>query len=90
MVLAIDITDGCGLSNEASRELLLKKEQGNAVLAFLFAVNSRLTSCTLLTRRSISVLKVSVTCRFRSLAIKEDWSIVLRCYVFLSDEFSLT
>ena len=33
--------------NEARRELLLKKEQGNAVLDFLFAVNNRLTSCTL-------------------------------------------
>ena len=67
MALAIDITDGRGLSNEARRELLLKKEQGNAVLAFLFAVNNRLTSCTLLTKRSVSVLKVSVTCGFRSL-----------------------
>ena len=67
MALAIDITDGRGLSNEARRELLLKKEQGNAILAFLFAVNNRLTSCTLLTRRSVSVSKVSVTCRFRSL-----------------------
>ena len=53
MTLAIDITDGRGLSNEARRELLLKKEQGNAVLAFLFAVNNRLASCTLLTRRSV-------------------------------------
>ena len=67
MALAIDITDGRGLSNEARRELLLKKEQDNAVLAFLFAVNSRLTSCALLTRRSVSVLKVGVTCGFRSL-----------------------
>ena len=62
-----DVTDGRGLSNEACHELLLKKEQGNAVLAFLFVVNSRLTSCTLLTRRSISVLKVGVMCRFQSL-----------------------
>ena len=72
MALAINITDGCGLSNEARRELLLKKEQGNAVLAFavlafIFAVNNHLTSCTLLTRRSVSVLKVGVTCGFRSL-----------------------
>ena len=52
---------------EARRELLLNKEQGNAVLAFLFAVNNRLTSCTLLTRRCVSVLKVGVTCGFRSL-----------------------
>ena len=67
MALAIDITDGRGLSNEARRELLLKKEQGNVVLALLFAVNNRLTSCTLLTRRSVSVLKVGVMCGFRSL-----------------------
>ena len=67
MALAIDVTDGRGLSNEARHELLLKKQQGNAVLAFLFAVNNHLTSCTLLTRRSVSVLKVGVTCRFRSL-----------------------
>ena len=67
MALAIDITDGRGLSNEARRKLLLKKEQGNAVLAFLFAVNNRLTSYTLLTRRSVSVLKVGVMCGFRSL-----------------------
>ena len=38
MALAINITDGHGLSNEARRELLLKKEQSNALLAFLFAV----------------------------------------------------
>ena len=31
MAFAIDITNGRGLSNEARRELLLKK-QGNAVL----------------------------------------------------------
>ena len=67
MALTIDMTDGRGLSNKARRELLLKKEQGNAVLAFLFTVNNRLTSCTLLTRLSISVLKVGMTCRFRSL-----------------------
>ena len=60
MALAIDITDGRGLSNEACREK-------RAVLAFLFAVNNRLTSCKLLTRRSVSVLKVGVTCGFRSL-----------------------
>ena len=64
MALAIDITDGHGLNNEARCELLLKKEQGNAVVAFLYAVNSRLTSCTLLARRSVSVLKVGVKCGF--------------------------
>ena len=67
MALAIDITDGRGLSNEARRELPLKKNKVMGVLAFLFVVNSRLTSCTLLTRRSVSVLKVGVTCGFKSL-----------------------
>ena len=60
MALAIDITNRSGLSNEVTVE----KEQSNAVLAFLFAVNNRLTSCALLTRRSVSVLKVGMTCRF--------------------------
>ena len=67
MALAIDITDGRGLSNEACCEFTVEKEQGNAVLASLIAVNSCLTSCTLLTRQSVSVLKVGVVCRFRSL-----------------------
>ena len=70
MALAINITDGRGLSNEARRELLLEKEQGNAVLAFLFAANSRLISYTLLISQSISVLKVGVTCGFQSLQKK--------------------
>ena len=48
MGFAINITDGHGLSNEARHKLLLKKEQSNAVLAFLFAVNNHLTNCTLL------------------------------------------
>ena len=51
------------LSNKARHELNVEKEQGNAVLAFPFAVNSRLTSFTLLTRRSISILKVGMMCR---------------------------
>ena len=76
MALAIDITDGRGLSNEARYELLLKKEQGNAVLAFLYAVNNHLTSCTSLTRQSVSVLEVGVT--WASKLIKEEWPIVLQ------------
>ena len=40
MALVIDITDGRGLSNEACRELLLKKSK---IMAFLFTENSRLT-----------------------------------------------
>ena len=67
MALAINITDGHGHSNEVRRKLLLKKEQSNAVLAFLFAVNNHLTSFTLLTRQSASVLKVGVTCGFWNL-----------------------
>ena len=66
MALVIDIIDGHGLSNKVCCELLLKKEQGNAVLAFLFAVNN------LLTRRSVSVLNVGVTCGFQSLQKKTD------------------
>ena len=62
MAFAIDITGGRGLSNETHHELLLKKQ----VLAFLFPVNSHLTSCALLTRRNFSVLKVDVTCEVRS------------------------
>ena len=64
MALAIDITDGCGLSNEGASLVTIEKEQGNAPLTFLFAVNKRLTSCILLTRRSVSVLKVGMTCGF--------------------------
>ena len=63
---------------EERRELLLKKKQGNgAVLAFLFAVNNRLTNCTLPTRRSVSVLKVGVTPVGVSKLIKEGWPMVL-------------
>ena len=65
MALAIDIDDGYGLSNEARHELLLKESKvHNAVLAFHFTVNSYLTNCTLLTRRSTSVLKVGMMCGF--------------------------
>ena len=39
MALAVDITDGRGLSNEVHREFTVEKEQGNAVLAFLITVN---------------------------------------------------
>ena len=77
MVLAIDITDGRGLSSEVRRELLLKKEQGDTVLAFLFAVNYRLTSCTLLTRR-IECFSFKSGCDVRvSKLIKEGWPMVL-------------
>ena len=58
MALPIDITDGRGLRNEAHRELLLKKSKIMLYLAFLFAVNNLLTIRTLLTRWSVSVLKV--------------------------------
>ena len=51
MTLAIDITDGRGLTKEVCRELLLKKSKlGSAVLAICFT----LTSCTLLTKWSAS------------------------------------
>ena len=64
MALAIDITNGRDLSNEALCELLLKKEQGNAVLAF-----------TYLTRWSISVLS---QCDMWVSKLIKDWPIVLR------------
>ena len=62
MALAIDITDGRGLSNEVRHELLLKKSK----VCFFSTVNSCLTSCTLLTRQSVSILKMGVMCGFRS------------------------
>ncbi len=64
MVLAIDTIDGQGLSNEVHHELLSKEEQSDAVFAVHFTVKG---SCTLLTRWSISVLKVGVPCGLRSL-----------------------
>ena len=73
MALAIDITDGHGLSNKARLEFTVEKEQGNAVLAFFIVVNSHLTSYTLLTRRFKSGHDMRV-----SKLIKEDWPIVLR------------
>ena len=51
---------------------VVKKEQDNAVLAF-YAVNSHLTSYTLLTRHFKSGRDVRV-----SKLLKEDWPIVLR------------
>ena len=40
MTLAIDITDGCGLSNEGMSRVSVEEEQGNAVFVILFAVNA--------------------------------------------------
>ena len=39
MTLAIDITDGRGLSNKMCQELL-KEEKGNAVFAIHFAIKA--------------------------------------------------
>ena len=56
MALAVNITDGHGLSNEACCWLLPKKSK--VMLYFpLIHSNSHLTSCTLLTRQSASVKK---------------------------------
>ena len=70
MALAIDITDGRGLSNKARRELLFKKEQGNAVITFLFAVNitNKMERFSYKSGRDARVSKL----------IKEDWPIVLQ------------
>ena len=56
MTLAVDITDGRGLSNEACRKFL------SMVMLYLLHNKCRLTSCTLLTRWSASVLKVGMPC----------------------------
>ena len=72
MTLAVDITDGRGLSNEALHELLPKKRKVMLYLQFITR-----TSCTLLTRWSTSVLKSGRAMRVARL-IKEDWPIVLR------------
>ena len=106
MTLAIDITDGHGLSNKAHRELLLKKSK---VMMLYYPFISHLTSCTLLKTEHFS-FKCGHDVQVSKL-IKEDWPIVLcrnyyvlvntkvleykgdlcmHCYVFLSDEYSLT
>ena len=72
MALAIDITNGRGLSNEARRLATFEEEQGSAV----FAVHFTVTSCALLTRWSASVLKVGALCASRSL--QTDWPVVLQ------------
>ena len=64
MALAINVTNGCGLSNGSALLVTIKEEQGNAVFAIHFGP---LTSCTLLTRQSASVLKVGVPCMLQSL-----------------------
>ena len=50
MALAIKITDGRGLSNEALREVLMEKSK--VANAFFSAVNSRLTSCSYITNKT--------------------------------------
>ena len=62
MALAID-ADGWDLSNEVRRQLLANKSKVMLYLPF----KNRLTSCTLLTRWSVSVLKVGVSCGLGSL-----------------------
>ena len=51
MALAVDIINGCGLSNKA-----------RGCICCSFYSKSPLTSCTLLTIRSASVLKVGMPC----------------------------
>ena len=70
MTLAVDITDGsglCGLSNEVRCELL--------PCCICHSLRC-LSSCTLLTRRSTSVLNLGMPCGLK--LIKEDWPIVLQ------------
>ena len=56
MALAIDITDGHGLNNEAHHYLMLKK----SCICRSFLSKRPFTSCTLLTILSASVLKVGI------------------------------
>ena len=72
MALAIDITDGCDLSNEVHRELLLKKSKVMLYRPFIL-IKCRLTSCTILTRFSLKGGRALWVSRL----IKEDWPIVL-------------
>ena len=57
MTLAVDITNGHGLSKEAHHEFLPKKSK---IMPVYFTAKGILTSCTLLTRWSASVLKVGM------------------------------
>ena len=78
MTLAVDITDGHSLSNESDHQLLPKKSK---VMLYLPSLHSRrhLFSCTLLTRRRASVLKVRRHAVWVAKLIKEDWlSVTLR------------
>ena len=70
MTLAVDITDGCGLSNEVHRELLLKK--GNPVFAIHYMVKGIYSA-----RRSASVFESGCIMRVGKLT-KEDWPRVLQ------------
>ena len=58
MTLAIDITDGCALSNKVCHEYLPEK----SCISHSFHSKMCLTSCTLLIRWSVSVLKVCRKC----------------------------
>ena len=61
------------LSNEVRHEFTVEKEQGNAVLAFLVAVNSRLTT------NKTEHFSFKSGCDLWVLKrIKEDWPIVLQ------------
>ena len=78
MILAIDITDGHGLSSEASHKLLPKKSKvmNATYVSCSFHIKSCITTCTLLTRQSTLVLKVGVM--WVAKLIKEDWPVVLQ------------
>ena len=72
MTLAVDLTDGRGISNETRHELLLKK----SCIYHLLHSKWQLSSCTLLTRQSALVLKSGHAMQVVKL-IKEDWPMVL-------------
>ena len=70
MTLAVDITDGHGLSNKVCRELLAKKGK---VILYCFSCHNK-TNCTLL---RWSTFKSDHAVQIAKL-IKEDWLIVLQ------------
>ena len=68
MTLAINITDGRGLSNKAHRII--------CCVSHSFHSKEHLTSFVLLRRWSASVLKVGVPCGWVVKLSKENWPLV--------------
>ena len=93
MTLAIDITDGCALSNKVRHEYLPEK----SCISHSYHSKICLTRCTLLIRWSVSVLKVCRKCGIEAFKRRVVYRVIyssalalnvcnIRCYVFLSDD----